>query len=224
MNVLNNFLNQQPFIPGLSEDERALLFRSSFMRTVPADSYVCQFGGTADVWYGVISGFVKVSVTSKSGKPTSYVAITAGDWIGEGSVLKGGIRLYDIVALSHSKIACVPRSVFLSLYKSNLQFCHFLIDRMNNRLGHFILSLQVDRLVDPEAKVARVLCMLAQDEPQDLPHTVTLNQTELALLCGLSRPYTNKVLIKLSKLGLINLDYGKIAILDRSGLETYDED
>lgn len=221
MDVLTDFLNQQPFMAALTEQERSLLLRSAFTRSVQAGSHVCQFGGSADVWYGVISGFVKLSVTSKSGKPTSYAAVAAGDWIGEGSVLKGGIRLYDIVALSNSKIACVPRPVFLSLYQSNLKFCHFLIDRMNNRLAHFISSLHIDRLVNPESKVARVLCMLTQDQKPDYPHTVPLSQSELALLCGLSRQFINKVVIKLSKLGLLSHDYGKITILDMAGLEAH---
>jgi len=223
MDTLAEFFGRQWFFSRLSEKERDILLKSSFTRVAEAGSYICQFGGRADIWYGVMSGFVKVSVTSKSGKVTSYVAVAADDWIGEGSVLKGGVRPYDIIALSDSKIACVPRAVFIDLYKTNIDFCHFLIERMNRRLAHFIVSMQIDRLINPDVKIARTLCMLTQDLPTDAPQILNLSQTELALLCGLSRSFTNRVVTKLTKLGLITHEYGKISILDRAGLEAFDE-
>lgn len=223
MDIISDFFSRQWFFPRLSENERDILLKSSFTRVVEAGSYICQFGSRADMWYGVVSGFVKVSVTSKSGKITSYVAVAADDWIGEGSVLKGGVRPYDIIALSDSKIVCVPRPVFVELHNTNIDFCHFLIERMNRRLAHFIVSMQIDRLINPDIKVARILAMLTQDLPADAPQNLNLNQTELALLCGLSRPFTNRVVTKLTKLGLITHEYGKITILDRAGLEAFDE-
>lgn len=223
MDILSEFFSRQWFFSRLSETERNILLKSSFTRMVKAGSYICQFGSRADMWYGVASGFVKVSVTSKSGKVTSYVAVAANDWIGEGSVLKGGVRPYNIIALSDSKIVCVPRAVFVDLYKTNIDFCHFIIERMNRRLAHFIVSMQIDRLINPEVKVARILGMLTQDLPTDAPQNLNLNQSELALLCGLSRPFTNRVVMKLTKLGLITHEYGKISILDRAGLEAFDE-
>jgi CRP-like cAMP-binding protein len=223
MDIISDFFSRQWFFSRLSEKERHILLKASFTRAVEAGSYVCQFGSRADMWYGVVSGFVKVSVTAKSGKVTSYVAVAADDWIGEGSVLKGGVRPYDIVALSDSKIACVPRAVFVELYKTNIDFCQFLIERMNRRLAHFIVSMQIDRLINPDVKVARILGMLTQDLPADAPQNLSLNQSELALLCGLSRPFTNRVITKLTKLGLITHKYGKISILDRAGLDAFDE-
>lgn len=223
MDALSEFFSRQWFFSRLSEKERDILLKSSFIRVAEAGSYICQFGSRADIWYGVVSGFVKVSVTSKNGKVTSYVAVAANDWIGEGSVLKGGVRPYDIIALSHSKIACVPRAIFVDLHKTNLDFCHFLIERMNRRLAHFIVSMQIDRLTHPDVKVARILCMLTQELSTDSPQMLNLNQSELALLCGLSRPFTNRVIMKLTKSGLITHEYGKISILDRAGLEAFDE-
>lgn len=223
MDLISDFFGRQWFFSMLSEKERDILLKSSFTRLVEAGGYVCQYGSRADMWYGVASGFVKVSVTSKNGKITSYVAVAADDWIGEGSVLKGGVRPYDIITLVNSKIVCVPRAIFIDLYKTNIDFCHFLIERMNRRLAHFIVSMQIDRLINPDVKVARILGMLTQDLPTDAPQNLNLNQSELALLCGLSRPFTNRVVTKLTKLGLITHEYGKISILDRAGLEAFDE-
>lgn len=224
MDALSDFLHEQLFFAGLSEEEKKLVLESTFSRSVEAGNYLCRAGGSSDIWYGVITGFVKVSVTSKSGKPMTLVAVAPGGWIGEGSVLKGGPRPYDIVALSASKIACIPRSVFLRLHKSNLGFCHFIIENMNFRLAHFIVSMEIDRLVDPETKVSKTICMLTQGHSTVKPQTLVLNQSELALLCGLSRPFTNRVVMKLTKLGLISHEYGKLTVLDRAGLEAHNEE
>lgn len=74
-------------------------------RRFPGGSVVMRRGETVDAWTGVIEGLVKMSSVSAAGKSVTFTGVGAGGWFGEGSLLKGEARKYDIVALRDTRMA-----------------------------------------------------------------------------------------------------------------------
>jgi CRP/FNR family cyclic AMP-dependent transcriptional regulator len=85
-------------------------------------------GEPADLWIGVIEGLVKMSVTTPDGRASSFTAVTAGGWFGEGSLLKKGEKWrYEGIALRNTRLACVPRKTFERLLETSLPFNRFVL-------------------------------------------------------------------------------------------------
>jgi CRP/FNR family cyclic AMP-dependent transcriptional regulator len=192
------------------------------VRDFPAGAYVCRKGDPVDHWIGVVDGLVKMASVSPEGKTTTFVGVTSGGWFGEGSLLKDKTRRYDIGALRASRMALMPRATFEWLLDTDIGFNRFLLMQLNERLSQFIAMVEYQRLLGPDARVARSLAalfnrVLYPDQATDLQ----LSQEEVGYLSGVSRQRVNRALQVLEKAGLLAVEYGRIRILDLEGLRVF---
>lgn len=192
------------------------------VREFAAGACVCRKGDPASAWLGVIDGLVKIHSLSPAGKSVTFAGIPAGGWFAEGSVLKGRPFMYDIVALRDSRIAFMPEATFRWLLDTSIPFNRFLLKQLNERLGQFIGMVEHDRLLEPDARVARALAALFNPHlyPNSDPH-IQISQEELGYLAGASRQRVNRALQVLGKAGLIKVDYGLVTVLDLDGLQRF---
>jgi CRP-like cAMP-binding protein len=192
-------------------------------RSVPAGGSVCRKGGPVDYWVGVIEGLVKISSVSAEGKPITFTGIRAGGWFGEGSMLRAIPWGYDAVALRDCRVALMPRATFYWLLETSIEFNRFLLEQLNERLSLFIGMLESDRLLEPEARVAR--CLASLFNPHLYPgggRDLQISQEEIGYLSGVSRQRVNQALQVLDRAGLLRVAYGGVTVLDLAGLGRYD--
>jgi CRP/FNR family cyclic AMP-dependent transcriptional regulator len=188
-------------------------------RTISAGGELSHHGGTASHWYGVLDGILKWSTSTREGRTVTLGGFTAGSWFGEGSLLHGRPVAADIVAIRHSRVAMIPKEVFLWLHATQLTFNHYLLDHMNERLHWFMGDFAAHRLFSAEAQVARALFGLLHPElnPHEDRH-LELSQEEIASLAGLSRQRCNLALGQLRQDALIAVGRGGVTVVDLAGL------
>lgn len=186
-------------------------------------AYVCHVGDRLESWTGVADGLLKMSTTSKTGKSATLAGMRAGAWFGEGTVIKGEARRYDLVALRETRVALMRRSTFFWLFEHSAAFNRFLVHQFNERLAQFIGLAEYDRMLDSTGRLARNLAWLFN--PILYPNqdrTLTISQEELGLLAGISRQMANQSLAKLAAQGLVEIGYGSVTILDLERLARYE--
>lgn len=206
----------------LTPDERTRVRAELAMREFAAGACVCRKGEPALAWIGLVDGLAKINALNSSGKSVTFAGVPPGSWIGEGSVLKREPRRYDVIALRDSRIAFLPETTFHWLLDSSLAFNRYLIHQLNERLGYFIGMVENDRLLDPDARVARALASLYH--PMLYPATgpeIQLSQEELGYLAGASRQRVNQALQRIERAGLVRIEYGFIRVLDLDGLRSF---
>ena len=189
---------------------------------VPAGYQVCGKGQPVNAWLGVVTGLVKLGSVSPEGKMVTYTGVTAGGWWGEGSLLKGELRRYEVVALRDTRIAAMPRQMFHWLLSNSIPFNRFILDQLNERLAQMIALVDSDRMRDPEARVAQ--CLASLFNPQLYPGTdshLQISQEEIGHLSGLSRQRANHALHVLQEAGLLRVEHFGITILDLNGLRSW---
>lgn len=209
----------------LSRDQQERVERDLTVQQVVAGSIIERKGELAQAWIGVLAGLVKVSVGNAEGKVASLTGVPAGGWIGEGSLLKREIRKYDIVALRDSVVARLPAVTFDWLLDSSIPFNRYLLHQLNERVAQFIGKAEYDRLLDPDARVAR--CLAELFNPLLYPGMgmrLTITQEEVGYLARVSRQRANQALRKLEEAGLLNVEYGAVRVLDLDGLKQYGSD
>jgi CRP-like cAMP-binding protein len=170
-------------------------------------------------WFGVVSGLLKMSSDNESGQTMTFTGVPPGGWFGEGTVLKRESYRYNIQPLRPSVVAGLPVETFHWLIDHSLGFNRFIMNQLNERLGQFIAAREIDRLTNPEIKVARHLAALFN--PVLFPgvgEVLRITQQELAYLAGLSRQRVNEALRRLEQQQLIHIEYGGLRILDMQGL------
>jgi CRP/FNR family cyclic AMP-dependent transcriptional regulator len=223
MPTLKELLVLSPWTENLTPAQRQRLETDTTERHIPKGGYVCRKGEPVEHWIGVIAGLVKMVNVSLEGKETTFTGGTTGGWFGEGSLLKSEPRRYNVVALRDSRIAFMPRATFMWLLDNNIAFNRFLLTQLNERLGQFIGLVEYDRLLPPDARVARCLASLfnAHLSPGIGP-TLNISQEEISHLAGLSRQRVNYSLKLLEMAALVRTEYGGITVLDVDGLRQFD--
>ena len=207
----------------LTAEEAERARRGITERQYPAGAYICHRGDKLDPWTGVVSGLVKISAISASGKAITFAGIGAGGWFGEGSVIKGEPRKYDLVALRTTRLALMNRPTFMWLFDNSVGFNKFLVTQLNERMGQFIATIEHDRLHDPTARVARNIAWLFNPVlyPRLRDH-IEITQEELALLAAVSRQIVSRALKILEEKGMLRAERGGLTVIDVEGLATYE--
>ena len=207
----------------LSASHRRLALGS--LRVVQADAgeVLCRTGRPASYWFGVIDGLLKMSGDAGDGAaPLTFTGVPPGAWFGEGTLLKGEAYRYNIEALRRSVVAGITAEVFHELLAHSLPFNRFVVNQLNERLGQFIAAREIDRIHDPDSRVARNLAALFH--PVLYPgvgEVLRITQQELGYLVGLSRQRVNEALRTLQAQDLIRIDYGGVRVLDLAALRAY---
>jgi CRP/FNR family cyclic AMP-dependent transcriptional regulator len=208
------FLQLQPWFTRLPHDARERLTASVTVLQAAKGELLLSAGDAVGGWYAVLYGLVKLQTQSAEGRRQAFLGIPAGEWFGEGSVLKEEPRRYDVIALRDTELLCMPRAQFEHLRSTSLSFCQALIEQLNMRLGQAMAIIETSRLRAPDQRVALYLG----------PHLwrgsrrMSLSQEELGILAGLSRQTVNSVLKDFERRQLIAVKFGRVEIVDEAGL------
>jgi CRP/FNR family transcriptional regulator, cyclic AMP receptor protein len=208
-----------PWLHLLTDDERNRASTALQVSNATPGDYVCRVGKPATYWFGVIDGLLKMSNDTPDGRSITLTGVAPGGWFGEGTVLKREIYRYNIQALRPSVVAGIPVDTFHWLLDHSIGFNRFVMNQLNERLGQFIAAREVDRMSNPDARVAASLASLFN--PVLYPRvgsTLRITQQELAYLVGLSRQRTNEALTTLQARGLVRVEYGGLKVLDVAAL------
>lgn len=222
MTTLLETLDHSIWAKTLTPVEFAQVCDEAYEVSVSAGEHLTRIGESAKGWYGVIEGVLIMTVCSAGGKESTFTGVTNGGWFGEGTLLKNGTWGYNGLAVRDSRLVCIPRESFQRLVQTSLPFNHFLLAHLNARLGLFISLVEYDRLLGPDARVARCLASLFNPDIYPQPgRFVELSQEEIGHLSALSRQRANRALHQLEKAGLLRVEFGGVTVLDLPGLRSY---
>ena len=181
--------------------------------------HVCRTGRPVTYWFGVVDGLLKMSTDSSDGKTMTFTGVPPGGWFGEGTALKREVYRYNIQALRKSLVAGLHVDTFHWLLDHSIGFNRFVMNQLNERLGQFIAAREIDRMNNPDIRVARSLAALFN--PALYPgvgEVLRITQQELAYLVGLSRQRVNEALTRLQAQGVISVEYGGLRVLELARL------
>ena len=214
-------LQDIPWLRLLRVDERARAVEALQVGDAEAGDYVCRVGKPVTYWFGVVQGLLKMSSDSAQGLTMTFTGVPPGGWFGEGTALKREPYRYNIQALRKSVVAGLPVDSFHWLLDHSLGFNRFVMNQLNERLGQFIAAREIDRMSNPDLRVARSLAALFN--PVLYPgvgEVLRITQQEMAYLVGLSRQRVNEALAALEAQGFIRVEYGGLRVLDLPALRS----
>jgi CRP-like cAMP-binding protein len=215
-------LDAIPWLSLLAPPERQRALDDLRIADADPTDYICRMGRPVTYWFGVVDGLLKMSSDNEQGQTMTFTGVPPGGWFGEGTALKRETYRYNIQALRKSRVAGLHVDTFHWLLDHSIGFNRFIMNQLNERLGQFIAAREIDRLTNPDIRVARSLATLFN--PVLYPgvgEVLRITQQELAYLVGLSRQRVNEALTALAEQGSIRVEYGGLRVLDLPALRSH---
>jgi CRP-like cAMP-binding protein len=215
-------LARVPWLALLDAIERERTLAALDVADAGPGDFVCKIGRAANYWFGVLDGLLKMSNDGTQGAQVTFTGIPPGAWFGEGTLLKRENYRYNIEPLRASVVAGLPLAEFHWLLERSIPFNRYVMNLLNERLGQFIAAREIDRMIDPDSRVARSLAALFH--PVLYPgvgELLRITQQELGYLVGLSRQRVNEALRTLQASGAIRIEYGGVRVLDLQRLRAW---
>src|ERR1700739_3531712 len=170
----------------------------------------------------VISGTVKISISSADGRSAILNLIGPGEIFGEVAVLDGQARTADAIANTNCEIFVIDRREFLPFVRSQPPLAMKFIELLCARLRW--TSDQVEQVIlqDLPGRLASALIRLTErHKAVQGGRTIAVTQQEISEMVGMPRGSINKQLRAWAARSWVRLDHGAIVVLDTKSLETW---
>ncbi len=192
------------------------------MRSYAAGESIFLMGSQHDSMMAVLSGDVRISVSSADGKEVVLAVLHSGDVFGEIAMLDGKKRSADANALTACDLAVLHRRDVLAALKNNPAAWLGLVEVLCRRLRRTDQHLVELALLEVPGRVAKALLRAIDGERQSSTREgrdFRLSQRELGNMVGATRESVNKCLQEWQREGVISMRRGVITIADRAALE-----
>jgi CRP-like cAMP-binding protein len=205
---------------GLDEAAIDELGRKARLRSFRRGDTVFLAGEPGDSLYAVVSGLVKLFLTSARGEELVLATAGPGDAFGELSLIDEGGRSTSAEAVEPSSLLVVDRTSFIDFIHERPE----VVDRLLVTLGSLVRRItdQAGDLVflDLHGRVAKLLLHLAADESGGVRTDVDIpfSQSDLADMVGASRQTVNQILRSFQAAGYIHLKGRGLKILRADSL------
>jgi CRP/FNR family transcriptional regulator, cyclic AMP receptor protein len=203
----------------LTPVERDAVLTIATLQQYDAGRMIFLEGDTADALYLLIAGRVAVRASTPEGDVVTLTVLGPGDCFGEVALLGGyRRRTASIVALEVVECLVVGRRDFERLRTQQPAVERLLVEVLVRQVARLTAQVTEALFVPVETRLARRLCDLAvlyHDTDRSFTDTVIpLTQTDLATLAGATRQSCNRILRRLAKEGVLELDRGRTTITD----------
>ena len=169
----------------------------------------------------VRSGAAQVGVNDIEGRFVMVSALGPGECFGEFTLFTQLPRTHDISSIGDSEVYQLSKTKFDRLYADEPSIAHALLKTTLTRTHILLEMLDAIRRLPILERTAKVILSMAYTLGGS--NILKSRQEELAFALGITRVSLGKALRELSRLGLIEIGYGRIIIPNFEGLETWVE-
>jgi CRP-like cAMP-binding protein len=206
-----------PEFGGLADAELAHVQQVTRERRLHRGELLLLEGEPGEWLFFLRSGQVKVFKTSADGKEQVLRLFQAGETFNEVPIFDGGPNPASALVLEEGTAYVLHRSDIQRLLAEHPPIALGVIRVLASRLRHLVGLVQDLSFKHVSARVAKTLLQHSEAVEGKTAHRLT--QQELAALVGTAREMVGRVLKSFEQEGLIDLEQGRITIVDRGRLE-----
>jgi CRP/FNR family cyclic AMP-dependent transcriptional regulator len=207
--------------PGLAESMLSLAVERKYR----ANEIVYSVNDPPSGVYAVLSGGVRLSQYTRSGKHILFSTFSPGTWFGLISEFDGLPRPHNAVTAEPTRLLHLSSAAFRELVSRDWRHCFDMARCLVVLFRGTLELLQELRSLPYPARVAQTLLAISDHEIArggcDIDPRVT--QDDLAAMVGVTRQTISRLLTEWESLGLVDRGYGRIRLLDLPGLARISE-
>jgi len=207
-----------PLFQGLSgeyHDELAMIVvDQEFQR----GGLIFSEGDAGTGFYVIIVGRVKIFKLSFDGKEQILHILGPGEPFAEVAVFTGSTYPANAVALEKSRLFFFPRKAFAELIANQPALAMKMLATLSLRLKQFAHMIEALSLKEVPGRLAAYILVDSKQNSTEQTIKLTVSKTQLASLLGTIPETLSRILAKMNRQGLIDIEGSTITILDRDGL------
>jgi len=220
-------LPEDSILKGMDPDELEALLEFGVTRRYTPRQVLFEEGDEGDSMMIVLSGRLKVSVMSLSGKETLLDYIDKGNIVGEVAMLDGGPRAATITAIEPSEVMILHRRDLLPWLGRHTGAALNIIQTLCRRLRNTNALVQDQATLGMGPRLAKGLLRMLDSHGEAIGGgsvKLRMSQSELGSYVALSRENVNRQLQVWVSEGIIALSRGHITVMQIEALEDIAED
>jgi CRP-like cAMP-binding protein len=210
-------LGRVPLFASLSQEQIEGIARVARRHRYDRDAVIFLQGDSGDTFYVILSGQVKVSVSSADGQEAILVMLNAGESFGEFALLDDQPRSATIEATRPTEVLALRKGDFHRLIRQTPDIAFGLLQVMTRRLRDTDQLVQDAAFLDVAERLAKKLLNLMEIHGKPAERgteiDVYLPQHDLAAMIGATRESVNKQLGAFRDRGVLTYDRQRITIL-----------
>jgi CRP/FNR family cyclic AMP-dependent transcriptional regulator len=213
-------LRKHPIFCDLDPDALDQLCRYAKHSTLKRGATIFSKGDPGNCLFAVISGTVKISISSPEGRNAILNLIGAGEIFGEIAVLDGQARTADATANTNCEIFIIDRREFVPFVRSHPALAMKFIELLCTRLRW--TSDQVEQVIlqNLPGRLASALIRLTEKYKQASgERSIAVTQQEISEMVGMTRESINKQLRIWAARNWVRLEHGAIVVLNTASLQ-----
>ncbi len=210
-----SLLRKHPIFRDLDPEAIEQLGRYAKHSTLKRGATIFSKGDPGSSLLAVISGTVKICVSSVDGRTAILNLIGPGEIFGEVALLDGLERTADAVANTPCEIFAIDRREFIPFVRSQPVLAMKLIELLCTRVRW--TSDQVEQVIlqDLPGRLASALIRMAEKYASPPGgRSIAVTQQEISEMVGMTRESINKQLRAWAARGWVRLEHGSIVILE----------
>ncbi len=207
-------------IEGLSDRARGRVLDASFRKSLNAGDRLFLRGDPASEVFLIEAGRLAIQRERRDGTVLTYTVLGPGAGLGELAYLEGIPRRgASVLALERTSVIGVPYDVIDELRETDPSVDRLLIEIMRREVLRLSKHVVVTAYGSVDERVAFALRVLLGPVSGPPPYPVSVTQSDLASVAGLTRSTTNRSLRDLDDAGVIEVQRGRIHALDLDRLD-----
>lgn len=212
-------LRKQPIFSDLDPEALDQLCRYAKHTTLKRGTTIVSKGDPGNSLIVVISGTIKISVSSPDGRSAILNLIGPGEIFGEVAVLDGKARTADATANSNCEIYVIDRRDFIPFVRSQPALAMKFIELLCTRLRWTSDQVEEVILQNLPGRLASALLRLTEKHKlAPAGRTIAITQQEISEMVGMTRESINKQLRAWAARNWVRLEHGAIVVLDVASL------
>ncbi len=215
---LDAWLKKGRLFSDMPEGDLRRLEASMTRRSYTGGQIIFHMGDDGGSLYLIARGRVKVSIPSPQGDEVILAILSAGEILGELSLIDGKPRSASAEAIGKTEILCLQREAFLEFLRTRFDAALHVLEVLARRLRETDASLADAHFLDLRSRLAKKIIDLARifgiREKDKLRIGVQVTQRDLASMVGAARESVNKQFMQMQQEGLVHLENRYITILD----------
>ncbi len=208
-------LRAQPYLAALGEDDLYYLAARMIERCFAKGETILVEGEPSEGLYLVGEGQVRIYKLSPEGREQVLRYCGSGTSFNEVAVFDNGPNPANAIAATPCVLWIVPREILMELLEANPKLALAIIQNLGARLRHLVGLVEDLSLRHVNSRLAKLL--LETSPAGQTPRSLT--QQEMAARVGTVREMIGRSLKQLETRGLIQIETGRIVIVDRARLE-----
>ena len=225
-------ISRSPWFDGLPDTAHARLAETARIRSYRKNSYLYTTGETSSDVFCILSGRVRLLISSAIGQEYALRDLEPEAWLGEQFLAAEQPTILDARIAEDTTVLVIPRATALAVGEQHPQmYRNIFIEHINRTRGLSVLLHGMAFYPLRSRLAGRLLALVEEhglEQPDGVHLDVHLSQNDFAQLSLGSRQRINKILSEWRERGIIDIDHSRYLIRDvgalQSELELQDND